>query len=381
MPTIYKWTAPIVVSQARYDVLIMRAGYFATATPYPGDGTTQVGSGSGGGDNSYADALVDDLSGVTNPAEARINLGLGNAATKNIGTVANTVAEGNDSRITGAAQKTSNLSDLNSAATARTNLGLGNSATRAVGAGPGQVLSADTVTTKGDLLIASANGTITRLPAGLDGQALTANAADAVGAKWAALPADSSRVWNLGDQICVPASASNASFTATTLSGQPMVTGGPGMMVPAGKEVQGVSFISNTGSTTLTAAFAFLAIPDPTGAPTATIVAVSNNYGATSWGSNAVRKFSFRSADGGSGYWTPSVDSPVYAAIVQVATTTSSLRGISAGNVFTGAMLTPKLFAVVGAAGGMTTPPTVGTVVTLSDTQGAGLCRLSSTYN
>lgn len=49
---------------------------------------------------------------------------LGNSAGLNVGTIAGTVAAGDDTRITGAAQKASNLSDLADAATARTNLGV-----------------------------------------------------------------------------------------------------------------------------------------------------------------------------------------------------------------------------------------------------------------
>lgn len=46
-----------------------------------------------------AAALVDDLSGVTDASTARLNLGLGDSATRNVGTGAGTVAAGDDSRL------------------------------------------------------------------------------------------------------------------------------------------------------------------------------------------------------------------------------------------------------------------------------------------
>lgn len=80
-----------------------------------------------------------NLSDVSNAAAVRTNLGLGTAATLNVGTSAGTVAAGNDSRITGALQATNNLSDLPSITTARTNLGLGNAAVTNIGTTSGTV--------------------------------------------------------------------------------------------------------------------------------------------------------------------------------------------------------------------------------------------------
>lgn len=59
----------------------------------------------------------------------------------------NTYARVNDSRISNSLQKASNLSELSSVATARVNLGLGNSSTRDVGTSSGTVASGDALPT------------------------------------------------------------------------------------------------------------------------------------------------------------------------------------------------------------------------------------------
>lgn len=87
--------------------------------------------------------VANNLSDLSNAGTARTNLGLGNAYSRNVGTTSGTLADGGDSRITGAAQKAANLSDLADVPTARTNLGLGNAATRNVGSANGQVAAGD----------------------------------------------------------------------------------------------------------------------------------------------------------------------------------------------------------------------------------------------
>nr|WP_272840800.1 phage tail protein [Citrobacter freundii] len=78
-------------------------------------------------DNAGARLAKDrNLADLPNPALARQNLQLGNSSTKNTGTTANTVAAGDDERITGAMQKNQNGGDIPDVAKFLQNLGLGN---------------------------------------------------------------------------------------------------------------------------------------------------------------------------------------------------------------------------------------------------------------
>lgn len=81
----------------------------------------------------------ENLGDLPNVAAARDNLGLGDSATRDVGTTIGTVAAGNDSRFLESLRKDANLSDLGNAALARANLLLGNAALLNVGNTPGTV--------------------------------------------------------------------------------------------------------------------------------------------------------------------------------------------------------------------------------------------------
>ncbi|WP_080092373.1 phage tail-collar fiber domain-containing protein [Salmonella enterica] len=74
-----------------------------------------------------------NLADLPNPALARQNLQLGDSSTKNTGTTANTVAAGDDERITGAMQKSQNGADIPDVAKFLQNLGIKDASTTQVG--------------------------------------------------------------------------------------------------------------------------------------------------------------------------------------------------------------------------------------------------------
>ena len=103
-------------------------------------------------------AITSNLGDLNNATTARTNLGLGSAATKNVGTANGNVVELDStglpavdgSQLTGITATdstklaiTSNLSDLANATTARTNLGLGTAATKDAGTGNGNLVELD----------------------------------------------------------------------------------------------------------------------------------------------------------------------------------------------------------------------------------------------
>lgn len=113
-------------SPDKKSYILVQNGVWGTYSTNSPAGTLPLGLGFGG-------------TGAKDAEGARTSLGLGNSATRNVGTVSGTVAAGDDSRITGAMQKNQNGNDIPDKTAFRSSIGLGSAATRAVGNGANQI--------------------------------------------------------------------------------------------------------------------------------------------------------------------------------------------------------------------------------------------------
>ncbi|MFF4346831.1 hypothetical protein [Streptomyces sp. NPDC001530] len=133
----YSILLPAAASSVELPSLVEVEASDGTVTWQPSGGGTP--SNTVTGETGYGQAA----GAGTSTTYARGDHTHGTPALPTTGTTAGTYAAGNDSRITGAAQKASNLVDLTDPATARMNLGLGGAATRDVGATNGTVAAGD----------------------------------------------------------------------------------------------------------------------------------------------------------------------------------------------------------------------------------------------
>lgn len=216
------------------------------------------------------------------------------------------------------------------------------------------------VTAKGDLLAATGNAALSRLPVGSDAQVLTADSAQATGVKWAAAAGGSSLTVqeegsnltqrstlnfvgpsitatdNAGSSatdvtvrvqaerkrvLWLPTGAiddtgnhDNAGSTSNTTSGTLKLTGG--VVIPAGQTVTTITFAANTGPVTPTNQWFCLVR-----ASDLAVLAKTQDDTTTAWTSGTPKTLSLAAGAGGSGVWTAGAETAVYLGCVTVAGT------------------------------------------------------------
>lgn len=141
------------------------------------------------------------------------------------------------------------------------------------------------------------------------------------------------RLWDpRTSDTLLSAAYAGAQATRTVASGQIVWYGGYEMIAPAGRPIGAIKWLNFNASTVLTNCFACLGLPDENGDPWVTILATSKDFGAAAWAEKTIRKFSLAVADGGTGLWTPEVDTPVMLGVCPIGSGLPTLSGINIAN-------------------------------------------------
>ncbi|MFG2001711.1 hypothetical protein ACGFNU_21425 [Spirillospora sp. NPDC048911] len=229
------------------------------------------------------------------------------------GTSAGTATEGNDSRVTGSAQKSANLSDLGSAATARTNLGVPSTAR--------QITAGALLTGGGDL---TADRTLAVADRGL----LLRDAMQPSGRYETRSRMDSG--------------VGSSGITSGTLYLVPI-------WLPSGLTISAITFVTGTtaGATLTNQWFALFN-------NSRVMLAVTSNDTTTAWGSNSAKTLSIATtAAGAAASYATTYEGVHYLGLVVTATTMPTIHSGGSANVAL-AGATP---GVGGSNTGQTTPP------------------------
>lgn len=156
---------------------------FWTALPSAPSGVTSFNSRTGAVVPATDDYAVADVAGLTAALAAKANLAGGAAFTGAVSVGGQAVVVNNDARLSDARTPTAHASSHASAGGDPVTL------TTAQITGLDTALTGktekSTLTTKGDIYVATASATPARLPVGTDGQVFTADSSTATGTKWA----------------------------------------------------------------------------------------------------------------------------------------------------------------------------------------------------